>query len=180
MNLVRGLRLPGVLVCAVCYVIAAVPAQDYLMIAGRSHSQLATVVLAVALIVHWALHRPIVVPHDETLWARLAVITALVLATGWSAYAWQNGIDEIRRWGLALGVGYLVAVLPQSRRDVAVIVGVLCLTPIAAACFAFVQSLRGIGPAASLGPVLCAPMGPSASPTRLPAISTGRGHCSLS
>jgi O-antigen ligase len=148
MNLVRGLRLPGVLVCAVCYVIAAVPAQDYLMIAGRSHSQLATVVLAVALIVHWALHRPIVVPHDETLWARLAVITALVLATGWSAYAWQNGIDEIRRWGLALGVGYLVAVLPQSRRDVAVIVGVLCLAPIAAACFAFVQSLRGIGPGA--------------------------------
>ncbi|MFN7472615.1 MAG: O-antigen ligase family protein [Roseiflexaceae bacterium] len=148
MNLVRGLRLPGVLVCAVCYLIAAVPAQDYLMIAGRSHSQLATVVFVVALIIHWALHRPLVVPHDETLWARLAVVTALVLATGWSAYAWQNGIDEIRRWGLALCVGYVVAVVPQSRRDVAVIVAVLCLAPIAAACFAFVQSLRGIGPAA--------------------------------
>ena len=148
MMLVRSLRLPGVLVCAVCYLIAAVPAQDYLMIAGRSHSQLATVVLMVGLIVHWALHRPIVVPHDETLWARLAVFTALVLATGWSAYSWQNGVDEIRRWGLALCVGYLVAVLPQSRRDVVAVLTVLCLAPIGAACYAFVQSLRGIGPAA--------------------------------
>jgi hypothetical protein len=148
MMLVRSLRLPGVLVCAVCYLIAAVPAQDYLMIAGRSHSQLATVVFVVALIIHWAFHRPIVVPHDETLWARLAVFTALVLATGWSAYSWQNGVDEIRRWGLALCVGYLVAVLPQSRRDVVAVLTVLCLAPIGAACYAFVQSLRGIGPAA--------------------------------
>jgi hypothetical protein len=105
-------------------------------------------VLMVGLIVHWALHRPIVVPHDETLWARLAVFTALVLATGWSAYSWQNGVDEIRRWGLALCVGYLVAVLPQSRRDVVAVLTVLCLAPIGAACYAFVQSLRGIGPAA--------------------------------
>ncbi len=148
MNLPRGLRLPGVLVCALCYIIAAVPFQDFLMIGGRSQSQLATALLVAALVLHWALHRPLHIPRDETLWARAAVISALVLATGFSSYSWSNGVDEIRRWGLAVLVGYLVAVVPQTRRDLVAILVVLCIAPIAASLYALLQSLRGIGPAA--------------------------------
>jgi len=148
MNLVRGMRLPSVLVVAVCYCIAAVPFQDYLMIGGLSHSQLSTATLFIALIVHWGLHRSMLGVPDVTLWARLAVMTALVIATASSGYSWQSGVDEIRRWGLALLVGYLVAVAPKSRRDVHAILIVLCLAPIGAALYALIQSLRGIGPAA--------------------------------
>ena len=101
MNLVRGMRLPSVLVVAVCYCIAAVPFQDYLMIGGLSHSQLSTATLFIALIVHWGLHRSMPGVPDVTLWARLAVMTALVIATAFSGYSWQSGVDEIRRWGLA-------------------------------------------------------------------------------
>lgn len=144
--------LPSVATLGVCYAVAAVPFQDYLMIGGVSHSQLATAVLAVAVLLHWLLHRPLVLPVDRTGWARLAVLTALVLATGFSPYGWRNGVDEIRRWGIALAVGYLVAVVPRDRRDVQALVLVLCLAPAAAALYALIQSMRGIGPAAFVIP----------------------------
>lgn len=148
MILVRGMRLPSVLVVAVCYCIAAVPLQDYLMIGGLSHSQLSTITLLSALILHWGLYRPLTVAPDATFWARIAMVTALVTATAFSSYSWQAGVDEIRRWGVALLVGYLVAVAPQHRRDVYAILIVLCLAPISAAVYALIQSLRGVGPAA--------------------------------
>ncbi|MFM2308208.1 MAG: hypothetical protein RLY87_328 [Chloroflexota bacterium] len=148
MNLVRGVRLPSVLIVAVCYAIAAVPFQDYLMIGGRSHSQLATVGLVFACLLYWGLHRRVVLPHDGTVWARGAVLTALVLATAFSPYAWSLGVDEIRRWGLALFIGYLVAVIPRTRHDLYAIMIVLCVVPVGAALYALLQSLRGIGPAA--------------------------------
>ena len=150
MNLVRGVRLPSVLIVAVCYAIAAVPFQDYMMIGGRSHSQLATATLACAILLTWGLHRRLELPQDSTIWARGAVLTALVLATAFSPYAWTLGVDEIRRWGLALLIGYLVAVVPHTRRDVGTIIVVLCVAPVAAALFALMQSVRGVGPAAFL------------------------------
>ena len=41
----------------VIYAIVAVPMQDYLMLAGYSHSQLATVVLLATLLLTWRLRR---------------------------------------------------------------------------------------------------------------------------
>lgn len=178
MTTLGGRALPSVATLGVCYAVAAVPFQDYLMIGGVSHSQLATAVLAVAVLLHWLLHRPLVLPVDRTGWARLAVLTALVLATGFSPYGWRNGVDEIRRWGIALAVGYLVAVVPRDRRDVQALVLVLCLAPAAAALYALIQSMRGIGPAAFVIPGLTslAPTAPSGSRTRSPATSTAPGR----
>jgi O-antigen ligase len=87
-------------------------------------------------------------PADETTLARVLVLVALCLASGFAPAGWRNGVDEIRRWGLALLVGYLVYVVPRRWQDVAVLVGVLVLAPLGEALFAVVQSVRGIGPAA--------------------------------
>lgn len=142
--------LPSVLMVAVCYAVAAVPFQDYLMIGGISHSQLATAGLAVAGILFWLLNRPFPLPTDTTLPHRIGVLAALALATGYSAYGWSAGVDELRRWGIALAVGALVAVVPRSSADLRLLILVLCVAPAAAALYALVQSLRGVGPAAFL------------------------------
>lgn len=132
----------------VIYAIVAVPMQDYLMLAGYSHSQLATVVLVATLVLTWQLRRWQSWPVDETALARVLVLVALCLASGFAPAGWRNGVDEIRRWGLALLVGYLVYVVPRRWQDVAVLVVALILAPLGEAIFAVVQSVRGIGPAA--------------------------------
>jgi O-antigen ligase len=132
----------------VVYAIIAVPMQDYLMLAGYSHSQLATVVLVATLVLTWQLRRRQAWPVDETTPARVLVLVALCLASGFAPAGWRNGVDEIRRWGLALLVGYLVYVVPRRWQDVAVLVVVLILAPLGESVFALVQSMRGIGPAA--------------------------------
>ncbi len=132
----------------VIYAIVAVPMQDYLMLAGYSHSQLATVVLVATLLLTWQLRRWQQWPSDETTPARVMMLVALCLASGFAPAGWRNGVDEIRRWGLALLVGYLVYVVPRRWQDVAVLVVALILAPLGEAIFALVQSVRGIGPAA--------------------------------
>jgi len=132
----------------IIYAIIAVPMQDYLTLAGYSHSQLATVVLLVTLLLTWRLQRWQSWPIDETLRARVLVVAALCLASGFAPAGWRNGVDEIRRWGLALLIGYLVYVVPQRWQDVAVLTVTLVLAPLAEALFALLQSMRGIGPAA--------------------------------
>ena len=132
----------------VIYAIIAVPMQDYLMLAGYSHSQLATVVLFATLVLTWQLRRWQRWPVDETTPARLLMLTMLCLASGFAPAGWRNGVDEIRRWGLALLVGYLVYVIPRRWQDVALLVSVLVLAPTCEALFALFQSVRGVGPAA--------------------------------
>ncbi len=132
----------------VIYAIVAVPMQDYLILAGYSHSQLATVVLVATLVLTWQLRRWQQWPSDETALARVMMLVALCLASGFAPAGWRNGVDEIRRWGLALLVGYLVYVVPRRWQDVAVLVVALILAPLGEALFAVVQSVRGIGPAA--------------------------------
>ena len=132
----------------VIYAIVAVPMQDYLMLAGYSHSQLATVVLLATLLLTWRLRRWQSWPVDETALARVLVLVALCLASGFAPAGWRTGVDEIRRWGLALLVGYLVYVVPRRWQDVAVLVVALILAPLGEAIFALVQSVRGVGPAA--------------------------------
>jgi O-antigen ligase len=132
----------------VIYAIVAVPMQDYLMLAGYSHSQLATVVLLATLLLTWRLRRWQSWPVDETALARVFVLIALCLASGFAPAGWRTGVDEIRRWGLALLVGYLVYVVPRRWQDVTVLVVALILAPLGESIFALVQSVRGVGPAA--------------------------------
>ena len=63
----------------VIYAIIAVPMQDYLMLAGYSHSQLATVVLFATLVLTWQLRRWQRWPVDETTPARLLMLTMLMV-----------------------------------------------------------------------------------------------------
>ncbi len=137
-----------IVICGVMYAVAAVPMQDYLMLAGVSHSQLATLVLGVTLVMHWLIRRHATWRSDETVPARLLMMAALCLASGFALDGWRSGIDEIRRWGLALLVGYLVYVVPQRWNHVRMLVVVLIVAPWAEAVFALLQSLQGFGPAA--------------------------------
>lgn len=137
-----------VVLLGVVYAVLAVPMQDYLMLAGFSHSQLATGVLVVTLIIHWLIRRYQPWRPDETAPARVMMFVALCLATGFAPDGWRNGVDEMRRWGLALLVGYLVYVLPQQWNHLRIILVVIVVAPWAESLFALVQSLRGIGPEA--------------------------------
>lgn len=137
-----------VVMWGVLYALIAVPMQDYLMLAGVSHSQLATLVLFVVLAIHWLIRRWQPWRADETVPARLAMLAALCLATGFAPDGWRSGIDEIRRWGLALLVGYVVYVIPQRWNHIRLLIVVLVAAPCVEALFALVQSLRGVGPAA--------------------------------
>ncbi|MFN5927466.1 MAG: O-antigen ligase family protein [Roseiflexaceae bacterium] len=137
-----------VIMWGVLYAIAAVPMQDYLMVAGISHSQLATVLLVATIGMHVLIRRQHVWRSDETMGARLIMVIALCLATGFAGAGWRSGVDEIRRWGLALLVGYLVYVVPQQWNHVRLLIVVLLVAPSLEAVFALVQSMRGIGPAA--------------------------------
>jgi hypothetical protein len=83
---------------------------------------------------------------DETAPARVLVLVALCLASSFAPAGWRNGVDEIRRWGLALLIGYLVYVVPRRWQDVAVLMVVLVLAPTGEALFASLQSIRGIWP----------------------------------
>lgn len=137
-----------VLMLAIAYAVAAVPMQDYLMLGGVSHSQLATLGLVVGLLLHWRLHPWHAWRPDETAWMRLAVVTALTLSAAFTLYDWRESVAEIRRWSVALAVGYLVYAVPRSWRDVRLLWGVLLIAPVGAAMFAIYQSVMGIGPAA--------------------------------
>ncbi len=137
-----------VLMWGVLYVVAAVPMQDYMMLAGFSHSQLATLVLAATAVIHWLIRRQQQWRNDETLIARVCMLGALLLATGFALDGWRSGVDEIRRWGLALVIGYVVYVVPQRWAHLRLLLVVLVLAPAAEALFAIVQSWRGVGPVA--------------------------------
>lgn len=137
-----------IVIVGVLYAVAAVPMQDYLMLAGVSHSQLATLLLAVTLVVHWLIRRHAPWRSDETVPARLLMLAALCLSSGLALDGWRSGIDEIRRWGLALLIGYLVYVVPQRWNHVRLLIVVLIVAPWAEAVFALLQSLQGVGPAA--------------------------------
>lgn len=137
-----------VLMLAIAYAVAAVPMQDYLMLGGVSHSQLATVALGVGIILHWRLHPWHTWRADETVLMRLAVVTALTLSAAFTLYDWRESVAEIRRWGVALLVGYLVYAMPRCWRDIRLLFCVLLIAPVGAALFAIYQSVMGIGPAA--------------------------------
>ena len=66
-----------VIMWGVLYAIAAVPMQDYLMVAGISHSQLATVLLVATIGMHVLIRRQHVWRSDETMGARLIMVIAL-------------------------------------------------------------------------------------------------------
>ena len=134
------------LLWSVAYAIAAVPMQDYAMVAGLTHSQLATLMLPVAVLVHWRWHRDVRWAVDTTAWARGGVILAVLLSAAFAGYGWQNGVDELRRWGLAMVVGYAVFGLPRHWDDVVLLVLVLVLAPWGAALFALAISAVGSGP----------------------------------
>lgn len=135
-----------VLLLAIAYAVAAVPMQDYLMLGGVSHSQLATLGLVVGLIIHWRLHPWRAWRPDATAWMRVAVLTALTLSAAFTLYDWRESVAEIRRWGVALLVGYLVYAVPRSWREVRWLFVVLLIAPVGAALFALYQSMVGIGP----------------------------------
>lgn len=137
-----------VLLLAIAYAVAAVPMQDYLMLGGVSHSQLATLGLVVGLIIHLRLHPWRAWRPDETAWMRLAVLTALTLSAAFTLYDWRESVAEIRRWGVALAVGYLVYAVPSHWREVRWLFVVLLVAPFGVALFALYQSFAGIGPAA--------------------------------
>jgi O-antigen ligase len=144
----NALSQAPLLLWAVVYAIVAVPMQDYAMVAGFTHSQLATIALVPALLIHVRWHAQQVLPRDETLWARALMVTAVLISAAFTAYSWRSGIDELRRWGLAMLVGYAVYVLPRNWNDVVLVVTALVLAPLGAAVFALWQSFAGIGPAA--------------------------------
>ena len=137
-----------VLLLAIAYAVAAVPMQDYLMLGGVSHSQLATLGLVVGLLIHWRVHAQRPWRPDETAWMRVAVLTALTLSAAFTLYDWRESVAEIRRWGVALLVGYLMYAVPQRWREVRWLFVVLLIAPVGAALFALYQSVMGIGPAA--------------------------------
>lgn len=137
-----------VLLLAVAYAVAAVPMQDYLMIGGVSHSQLATIGLLVGVVLHWRLHPWHEWRRDETAVMRIGVLAALALSAAFTLYDWRESVAEIRRWGVALLIGYLVYAVPRRWRDVRVLFWVLLIAPLGAALFALYQSVAGIGPAA--------------------------------
>lgn len=134
------------LLWSVAYAIVAVPMQDYAMVAGLTHSQLATLLLPVAVLVHWRWHRDERWVPDVTLWARAGMLLAVLLSAAFARYGWQNGVDELRRWGLAMLVGVAVFVLPRHWDDVVLLVLVLVLAPLGAALFALGLSVLGVGP----------------------------------
>ncbi|MBM4413241.1 MAG: hypothetical protein FJ040_07350 [Chloroflexi bacterium] len=137
-----------VLMCAIAYAVAAVPMQDYLILGGVSHSQLATLGLVIGLLVHWRLHSWHQWRTDDTALMRLVVVAALTLSAAFTLYDWRESVAEMRRWGVALFVGFLVYAVPRSWREVRLLVWVLLLAPFGAALFAVYQSVLGIGPAA--------------------------------
>ena len=122
-----------VLLLAIAYAVAAVPMQDYLMLGGVSHSQLATLGLVVGLIIHWRLHPWRAWRPDATTWMRVAVLTALTLSAAFTVYDWRESVAEIRRWGVALLVGYLVYAVPRSWREVRWLFVVLLIAPVGVA-----------------------------------------------
>ena len=136
------------LLWSVAYALAAVPMQDYAMVGGLTHSQLATLLLPVVILVHWRWHRQLPWPSDETVWARVLVLLAVLLSAAFARYGWQNGVDEVRRWGLAMLVGYAVFVVPRHWNDMVLLVVVLVVAPLGAALFALGLSGMGVGPGA--------------------------------
>lgn len=138
--------MPPVLMLAIAYAVVAVPMQDYMMIGGVSHSQLATLGLLVGLIIHWRLHPWRAWRPDETAWMRILVLTALTLSAAFTLYDWRESVAEIRRWGVALAVGYVVYAVPNRWREVRWLLVVLLVAPVGAALFALYQSVMGIGP----------------------------------
>lgn len=107
----RVLWQTPLLMWGVIYAIIAVPMQDYLMLAGYSHSQLATVVLFATLVLTWQLRRWQRWPIDETTPGAIIDVDH-ALSRKWFC---SCGLAERSRRNPPLGVGVVGRVFGLCR-----------------------------------------------------------------